>query len=128
MKYIAATILLLLMLTQTFSKWMFVLEYELNQKFIADKLCVNKAKPSLHCNGKCYLAKKMITDEQPQPGSQKTPVFKFVELNYVAPAIEGNNFAPAISSALTSSRYISFEYESPVDDIFHPPASSLSLI
>ncbi len=33
--------------------------FELNRKYIAAELCVNKNKPELHCNGKCYLMKKL---------------------------------------------------------------------
>ena len=33
--------------------------FELNQKYIAENLCVNKDKPWLHCNGKCYFMRKI---------------------------------------------------------------------
>lgn len=33
--------------------------YKIDQKRIAKELCENKFKPSLKCNGKCYLAKKL---------------------------------------------------------------------
>ncbi len=38
--------------------------YEVNKKMIADKLCVNKNNPSLHCNGKCYLSKQLKKAEE----------------------------------------------------------------
>lgn len=38
--------------------------YEVNKKMIADKLCVNKSNPSLHCNGKCYLSKQLKKAEE----------------------------------------------------------------
>ncbi|MBY0244035.1 MAG: hypothetical protein K2Q03_01130 [Sphingobacteriaceae bacterium] len=43
--------------------------YKINQKYIVEKFCVNKAKPQLRCEGKCYLAnkiKKAIEKEQKQ--------------------------------------------------------------
>lgn len=36
------------------SVWFFM-----NRGKIAEKYCVNKSRPSLKCNGKCYLSKKM---------------------------------------------------------------------
>ncbi|TPN85216.1 hypothetical protein [Aquimarina algicola] len=42
--------------------------YQLNIKTIVDKYCVNKKRPRLKCNGKCYLMNKMKTST---PSSQK---------------------------------------------------------
>jgi hypothetical protein len=33
--------------------------FYLNQKEIAENECENKNRPEMHCNGKCYLAKKL---------------------------------------------------------------------
>ena len=35
------------------------IEYELNQDYIAEFLCINKSKPELNCKGKCYLMQKL---------------------------------------------------------------------
>ncbi|AZB24466.1 MULTISPECIES: hypothetical protein [Chryseobacterium] len=34
-------------------------EYAVNYNYIVNTLCVNKSKPELHCNGKCYLSKEL---------------------------------------------------------------------
>lgn len=34
-------------------------EYAVNYDYIVNTLCVNKTKPELHCNGKCYLSKEL---------------------------------------------------------------------
>lgn len=34
-------------------------EYAVNYNYIVTTLCVNKSKPQLHCNGKCYLSKEL---------------------------------------------------------------------
>ena len=36
-----------------------VMEYLINYDYIANELCVNKDKPLLSCNGKCYLEKQV---------------------------------------------------------------------
>jgi hypothetical protein len=33
--------------------------YLVNQDYIAEFLCINKDKPELECNGKCYLAEQL---------------------------------------------------------------------
>jgi len=38
--------------------------FEMNQGYIAKELCVNKDKPQLHCNGHCYLMKKLKQAEE----------------------------------------------------------------
>jgi hypothetical protein len=38
--------------------------YELNKKEITEKLCVNKNKPNMHCNGQCYLGKQLKKAEE----------------------------------------------------------------
>ena len=36
-----------------------VLEYVVNYEYISKVLCINKDKPKLECNGKCYLMKEL---------------------------------------------------------------------
>ena len=55
----------------TFSKWMAILQYEINRDYIASNFCINKAKPSLCCKGKCFLQKKLASDEGPQQSAGK---------------------------------------------------------
>lgn len=40
----------------------YVLYYELNIDYIIEELCVNKDKPQLQCNGKCFLTQKLTQD------------------------------------------------------------------
>lgn len=38
--------------------------FTLNQKYIAAELCVNRDKPELNCQGKCYLMRKLKQAQQ----------------------------------------------------------------
>ena len=38
-----------------------ILEYYANQDYIVTVLCKNRDKPTMACNGKCYLAKELAT-------------------------------------------------------------------
>jgi len=70
MKFIIVPILLILLASQTFSKWFIFLEFSLNKNYIAAKLCENRSRPVLKCNGKCQLMKKMKQEEK---GDQDQP-------------------------------------------------------
>lgn len=55
-------VLLFAMLSQTFSKAVIVTSYYADNGAYA-RNCVNKARPAMHCNGRCQLMKKMKQEE-----------------------------------------------------------------
>ncbi|MFY8004320.1 MAG: hypothetical protein ACOVNR_05730, partial [Chitinophagaceae bacterium] len=62
-KYITAFIILAAFLAQTFSKNFVMADYFTNTAKYA-KNCENKAKPKMHCNGKCQMMKKLQQEEK----------------------------------------------------------------
>ena len=56
--------LILITLLANFSHFFVFAGFELNQKYIAENLCVNKNRPWLHCDGRCYLMKKIKQAEE----------------------------------------------------------------
>lgn len=59
LKQLTAYVLLMLVLLQTFSREVLVVDYTLNRASITARFCVNKARPELHCDGQCYFAKQL---------------------------------------------------------------------
>lgn len=56
-----------------------VLDYMANYEYIAKELCINKAKPQMHCNGKCHLMKQLAQSsetEKPVQNDKKISVFE----------------------------------------------------
>lgn len=45
--------------------------FELNQKYIASTLCENRDKPWMHCNGRCYLMKKIKLAEDKEKNEER---------------------------------------------------------
>jgi hypothetical protein len=45
--------------------------FELNRGYIAVNLCENRDQPLLHCDGQCYLAKKLKEADEQQKQSEK---------------------------------------------------------
>lgn len=71
-------LLLCSLLTVNFSNLFVFAGFEMNRKYIAAELCENRNKPELHCNGKCYLMKKLKQaqdkEEKQERQSQQTQV------------------------------------------------------
>ena len=58
-----------------------MLYYELNINYIIETYCVNKDKPQLQCNGKCFLAKQ-LTLESKKENTSSHHTLKIVEAFY----------------------------------------------
>ncbi|RYY63155.1 MAG: hypothetical protein EOO05_00090 [Chitinophagaceae bacterium] len=119
MHKIAATILLLAFLGQTFNQGVYCLGYMIDKREYV-KNCVNKARPMLHCNGKCQLMKKMMEAEKK---SQQAPELKLAKSEIIS---SRSSFVYALPlMIITSGRhYIPFNPAAPVDrasTFFHPP-------
>jgi hypothetical protein len=67
MKITFAFLLSLILLFPTITKAWLLADFMVHQKEIAEKLCENKDKPKLQCNGKCQMMKSLKKAEEPQP-------------------------------------------------------------
>ena len=122
MKFFAATIFILLLQAQVFSKWLMVLDYTVNKNYIAKTLCENRDKPKLNCNGKCQLMKKMAAEEnqnnKTSSGSSLAKAFPDFWANSNAP------LSPPVSSPFETvyNRLYLMRHSTGVPfPIFHPP-------
>lgn len=59
------------MITANFTRLFIYAGYEVNQKYIAEKLCENRNKPWLNCNGRCYLMKKIKQAEEKERSTER---------------------------------------------------------
>lgn len=60
-----------LFVSNTLIKAGLFVNYQINKAEITRKYCENKAKPMLHCNGKCYLAKQLAKQRAKEEQSNK---------------------------------------------------------
>ena len=81
LKKILIILLTLFIFLQPFCKaWVFI-SFKINQDFIAKNLCENRTKPSLHCDGKCHLMKKLKqVDKEEKKQTSKTIKEKLEDL------------------------------------------------
>jgi hypothetical protein len=76
-------LLISLVLLQTFSREVLVVDFTLNRATITARFCVNKVRPQLHCDGKCYFAKKLKQQEE-QENKAPNPLKERLEMLPVA--------------------------------------------
>lgn len=100
-----------------------IIEYTLNQDYIATFLCINKDKPELQCNGKCHLAKELQKLEKEEE--------KCFRINLKEYPISTINSKKAISKNTISNKHhhiLNFRYSNTYaylfsHCIFHPPTT-----
>ncbi|MGI4832649.1 MAG: hypothetical protein ACRYFK_04230 [Janthinobacterium lividum] len=76
-------LLIALVLLQTFSREVLVVDFTLNRATITARFCVNKVRPQLHCDGRCYFAKKLKQQEE-QENKAPSPLKERLEMLPVA--------------------------------------------
>lgn len=126
MKFVLVPILMMLILAQAFSKWLVVAEYKMNRDFIAQNLCINKARPKMHCNGKCQMMKK-LAEEEKQNSSNNTNNSSKEKVQQLLFWDEMNKPTYPLLTFTTFSYNEAFPIrypDSPTPPIFHPPALS----
>ncbi len=66
-----AYLLVVALMASNFSRFFVYAGFELNRNYIATKLCENRNKPWLHCNGKCYFIKKIRQAEEKEKNEER---------------------------------------------------------
>lgn len=100
------------------------LNYELRKDYIIQNFCVNKDRPELKCDGKCYLAKQIKAAQQ-QDENEGTA--NFVNKLLVFDCIPSEmNWQVIGRTLLSTERKLTHGLQhlngtSAFDNIFHPP-------
>ena len=121
MKFIAVPILILLIATQAFSKWVILAEYEWNKGYIAKNHCENRLKPRSACNGKCQLMKAMAQGENEKSPVQQQAKPKYTEVLFSVEISEPENqpvTRPPNTFPHTDDNILSI---APIFAVFRPP-------
>jgi hypothetical protein len=120
------TILLIcLAMFQGSVKLLLVGNYVANKAFITANYCENKARPDLHCEGKCHLKKQLQKEEQSESANlvlkQKVELGWFEEM----PSFEVLSFWTTLENP---SYAYHFDYESVLKMLDYQPPESIMLI
>ncbi len=105
---------------QSFSTVGIYLYFQANQKYIAENLCINKARPEMKCDGKCQLCKMLKKEESKEkqlPGSIKDKN----GADLYCQEFTLLNFNPLETISSINNSYFQRQYIAPSGAIFHPP-------
>lgn len=119
-----AITLLLALISSNLSRFFVYAEFEANQKYIAAALCENRDKPQMHCNGKCYLMKKLKEAEekekkQEQASQKKGGQDVFIMTSPIQISFVG--FLPKKKRPVPHS----FQLPKISSEILHPPPAGI---
>jgi hypothetical protein len=119
-RQITAILLIVSFAAQTFNQALIVLDYYTNNASYS-KNCINKARPVMHCNGKCQMMKKLKAEEKKE---QQVPDKKYSNKNELV--CSGSFFITLAvihpPGRLKILLYNSNSFPSGLsDEIFHPP-------
>ncbi len=84
---------------------------------------MNRLRPQLQCNGKCYLMKKLREAEENEKKQDQEDILKNLELTFIIKPLQVS-FYEAFEIKLikeTLSDYYSFYCGKYISRIFHPP-------
>lgn len=116
--------LLTLMLVKAWVLPLLYLDFEIRRDYIVANLCVNRDKPMMHCNGKCYLAKR-IAEAKEKDAKQAEHDYLSHLIYQVMDSREVVYAAAPVTFEIRTS--LPYQYNSPftarnlIADIFHPP-------
>jgi len=105
---------------QSASKLLIMANYEINKAFIAKNLCENKAKPMMHCNGKCHL-KKQLQKQDKKENSGPNSVKEKQDVQFFSEKKAASQFSPVTEKIKLNSIYLFSNYSTHLFAVFHPP-------
>jgi hypothetical protein len=107
------------MLSAHFSRFFIFAGFELNKNYIVTKLCENRDKPWMHCNGKCYFMKKLKqaqdSDRNSERQSQRN-LFQEASISEASPIKFQSTLLQVISTPYCSGNLKQFN-----GTLFRPP-------
>lgn len=130
MRSLLSYLLLFAVLLPGISPWGSIAYYNLNRDYIARVLCENRNRPELHCDGQCYLAKKLKAQQDRQDKEttervRNTPVVQLfceAQTEFSFGAVNTLRNQPGLFS------YKQTPIARPADDLLRPPCCYYFLV
>jgi hypothetical protein len=123
MRPLVSYILLVAILLPLVSSWGTIAYYQLNKDYIARVLCENRDRPELHCNGQCYLAKRLKAQQDKQDKETTERVQNTPSIQLFIESAMAFAFVPAVSQLATANLFtylVACKSQSP-NGLFRPP-------
>ncbi len=126
MRQLIIYMLLVAVLLPVISPWGTIAYYQLNKDYIARVLCENRDKPQLHCDGKCYLAKRLKEQQDKQDKETAERVQKVPVIQLFCAIMESYQFERPVSIHIASplASYLRAHHTGYQAELLHPPQIS----
>jgi hypothetical protein len=118
-KPVVAILLICLIITANFTRLFIYAGYHVNQKYIAEKLCENRSKPWLHCNGRCYLMKKIKQAEEKERSAERQIQKSLFQEAYITTTFAFTFHAQLLR--LIPDGYQSMAKQQVINELLRPP-------
>ena|ERR1700733_834538 len=116
---ITGYLLIAALLSVNFSTLFIFAGFELNRDYVATHLCVNRDKPWLHCNGKCYFMRKIKQEQEKENNQERASQKNFFQDALFGKRAETKFYTQVLQEFMPPNRLISL----PVVDlpVYQPP-------
>jgi hypothetical protein len=122
MKFTCVFILFICLVAATFSNWLVIASFKINQTYIAKELCVNRNNPNSNCNGHCYLCKQLNKEERPEGTGGSSSKEKFEVQLFFVDASNSDAVSIACNKTFHSFQQY-FAQQQYLNSFFHPPSA-----
>ncbi|MAW96897.1 MULTISPECIES: hypothetical protein [unclassified Leeuwenhoekiella] len=106
-----------------------VLDYALNYDYIVEELCVNRDRPELECNGRCYLMQALAEEASRKKEAAQQGLKSSLHLGFTFFAEPGIDYGclqnPVDSQNPIFFGYLAFASKGYDTEVFRPPISVL---
>ena len=116
---LTAILLIISIISCSFSRFFIYAGFQMNRNYIAANLCENRNKPWLHCNGKCYLMKKIRQADEKQNAAERASQRNLIQESWCKVIPQVKFYTQLLQVIAIPNNHIEL---SNVDDaIFRPP-------
>ncbi|NHA02626.1 hypothetical protein G7092_02395 [Mucilaginibacter sp. HC2] len=123
LRRLTAILLLLALINCSCSRFAVCAGFGLNRAYITRELCINKTRPWLHCNGKCYLMKKIKQAEENEKKQSERDNLNRLEISLFQEIVV-LTFQQPESERLNQTSFPGYSYlysSRYIDTLFRPP-------
>ncbi|EDM37837.1 hypothetical protein PBAL39_15469 [Pedobacter sp. BAL39] len=119
-----AITLLVALISANLSRFVVYAEFKANQQYIAAALCENRDKPEMHCDGKCYLMKKLKEAEDKEKKQEQASQKKGAQDVFIITSPMQISFVTFLSKKKRPVPHL-FQLPEISSDILHPPPAGI---
>jgi hypothetical protein len=121
MKGFAAILLTIVILTQSFSKAIIVMHFNLNRAYIAANLCVKKDIAENTCQGSCQLKKEMEKERNQEQKTDNNKNTNTIQLFCIDNNVDLNQFFSDNATSNCKHYLNNLPPQPELSGVFHPP-------